>query len=627
MSAYLVVIAAAIAALSGAAGLRSARGSAALAVLSAIVGLMAVARYGDGSRIEWYWAVPGGEIAIEVDALSAVFLAPMFVVSALGAVYGVGYWTRESAPRVRAFYGVLTASLALVFVAKNGLFFLAAWELMALSAYALVTTEERIAEVRAAGWLYLVATHTGTLVLFAMFTVLHAASATWTIAPLAHGIADTPLGWAIFGLALAGFGIKAGLMPFHVWLPPAHAAAPSHVSALMSGVLIKTGVYGIARVTTLFPDPPAHWGSIVLGLGAVSAVLGVVFALGQHDLKRLLAYHSIENIGIIAMGIGLGLIGRALGERSWMVLGFSAGFFHVVNHALFKSLLFYGAGAVHHATGTREMDRLGGLARKMPITAATFAAGAAAICGLPPLNGFVSELLLYLGLAGAFGRDGMLGAGFSVASLALVGALALACFVKAFGVVFLGEPRTSEAARAHEAPRTMTIPMIALAACCLAIGLGAPLIAPWAAPPDVRAELAPLAPFSLVGGALLFIVAALASFVAMRSRPAHSVTWDCGYAAPTARMQYTSSSFADTIVRLFGWVLWPKRHAPDMKALFAGKRSYESHVPDTVLDRALAPALAAVALAARWARWIQPKYLPIYLLYVAITLVVLLARV
>jgi Formate hydrogenlyase subunit 3/Multisubunit Na+/H+ antiporter, MnhD subunit len=323
---------------------------------------------------------------------------------------------------------------------------------MALSAFFLVTADRSSREARDAGRLYLFATHVSTLVLFGFFALFRSPGRR-SSSRSRSGVAGSDAGTVLFVLALLGFGLKAGLLPLHVWLPPAHAAAPAHVSALMSGVLIKTGIYGIVRFTSLVPDPPASWGDALLLLGAASAVLGVAFALGQHDLKRLLAWHSVENVGIIVLGLGVGLGARAAGRPEWALLGFAGGLFHVVNHGLFKPLLFLGAGEAAHVAGTRDMDRMGGLGKLLPKTALLFAAGAVAISGLPPLNGFASEWLVYLGLfdrARATGTDA-LRAAFGVPALALTGALALACFVKAHGAVFLGSAR-AEAPQLHGQP-------------------------------------------------------------------------------------------------------------------------------------------------------------------------------
>ncbi|MBI4586833.1 MAG: NADH-quinone oxidoreductase subunit H [Planctomycetes bacterium] len=381
----------------------------------------------------------------------------------------------------------------------------------------------------------------------------------------------------LFLLALVGFGTKAGLMPFHIWLPEAHPAAPSHVSALMSAVMIKTGIYGLLRALRFLGPIPAWCGWVLAGLGLLSGVLGVLFAIAQHDIKRLLAYHSVENIGIIALGLGLGLVGLSHGFVSLAVLGFAGGLLHVVNHALFKGLLFLGAGAVLHASGTREMDRLGGLLKLMPWTGAMFLVGCVAISGLPPLNGFVSEFLIYLG---AF--RGSLAAGISpgvsapavlaILGLAVIGALATACFTKAFGVVFLGEPRSEEARHGHDPGLGMLLPMLLLAAGCALmaslpaayLGLLAPVVVGVCGLPGeaVRESLEsarePLLIVALLGagflGAMVFLAATRR--VLFRKRPVkETVTWDCGYARPSARMQYTSSSFADTLIEFFGLIV------------------------------------------------------------------------
>jgi hydrogenase-4 component B len=439
----------------------------------------------------------------------------------------------------------------------------------------------------------------------------------------------------VFLLGLAGFGLKAGVMPLHVWLPPAHANAPSHVSALMSGVLIKMGIYGLMRLTSWAIVPPPWWGEVVLALGIVSGILGVVLAIGQHDLKRLLAYHSVENIGIICMGLGLALLARSAGRPELVALGLGGALLHTWNHGLFKALLFLAAGSVVHGAGTRDIDRLGGLARAMPGTALAFLIGATAICGLPPLNGFISELLVYLGLVRAVSLGWISGA-FAAAALSLVGALAVACFVKVYGVTFLGQPRSSAVERAHEAPATMRGPMAALTLGCVIVGLGSPLVAPtldraaraWA--PRLAAAplrvLAPLGAVTLSCGALVAALALIGGWLALRTRqvPARVGTWDCGYAAPGARMQYTSSSFGQMVVALFSWVLRPRVHRAVPQGPFPGPQRFASHVPDVVLDDLMVPAVEAAGRGLRWFRWLQRGSVHAYLLYLLGTLVWLL---
>lgn len=592
------------------------------------------------------WPLPMAAFHVGLDALSALFLLPLFLVSGLAAVSGARSFGDDAHPadarRMRFFFGLATGAIAVVLVARNALLFLASWEVMALSAFFLVAADRSSREARDAGRLYLFATHVSTLVLFGLFAQLRFLSRSTELVALPAGVAGTRAGTALFLLALVGFGLKAGLLPFHVWLPPAHAAAPAHVSALMSGVLIKTGIYGLVRVTSLVPDPPAAWGDTLLVLGCASAVLGVAFALGQHDLKRLLAWHSVENIGIIVLGLGLGLAGRAAGRPEWALLGFAGGLFHVVNHGLFKPLLFLGAGEAAHAAGTRDMDRMGGLGRLLPRTSLLFVAGAVAISGLPPLNGFASEWLVYLGLfdrARASGGDA-LRAALGAPALALTGALALACFVKAHGAVFLGNPRAAEPHGSGEPPAHL-VPMAVLAAACALLGLAPALLAPFlsraaavAAPgPAPRVPLAELASLRAVGlsaAALVLLLGAVALFQKRRLAAAPASggpTWDCGYARPTARMQYTASSFARGPVGYFRWALLPRDKGAPVRKLFPAAARFESHVPDTVLDRAVVPAFRAGAWLARHGRVLQQGRIQLYLLYVVATLVALLFQV
>jgi hydrogenase-4 component B len=426
------------------------------------------------------------------------------------------------------------------------------------------------------------------------------------------------------------------MMPFHFWLPSAHAAAPSHVSALLSGVVLKVGIYGLLRTLSLLPTGPVSWGGAVLLLGTLSAVLGVLFALGQHDLKRLLAYHSIENIGIILMGLGLALVGQSRGRPEWIVLGLAGCLLHVWNHALFKSLLFFAAGSVIHSSRTREIDLMGGLAKPMPKTAILFFVGAIAICGLPPLNGFVSELFIYLGLFRSV--SGSSGAALAAPALALVGALAVACFVKAFGAVFLGNPRRGSIEGMHEAPAAMIIPMALLAACCAAIGLMPLLVVrplhavihQWndgltTAPTlDALAPLTPLTTLSLVLAGILLVSFLLSRWSMGRRRERPAVTWDCGYARPSGRMQYSASSFATTLVDLFGGVLRPHSHEPRINTPFPARTEFQSHVDDLVLEGFLTPLWRRFRSHLGWLRVLQRGSVQTYVLYILVILSLLL---
>jgi hydrogenase-4 component B len=590
-----------------------------------------------GASWEWRssFALGGEPLHLRLDGLSAFFLALLAVLGAAGTMYAVEYWPDRahprSAPSGRAWWNALLACMGLVLLSSNGLHFLIVWELFTVSAYFLITRERQRAEVRRAGWLYLAASHAGTLCLFAMFAALAAHTGSWELGPLRERTELAPLFW----LALVGFGLKAGLFPLHIWLPSAHASAPSHVSAILSGVAIKLGIYGLVRFSGWLPVPDAA-GWVVVLLGVTSAVLGVAFALGQHDLKRLLAYHSVENIGIILIGLGFAMIAAAHGNPSWGMLALAGGLLHVWNHGLFKALLFLGAGSVLHATGTREMSRLGGLWRTMPWTSGCFTLGAAAIAGLPPLNGFISEWLVYLGLFGALElrSPAAVAAVPAAILLAATGALALACFVKVVGVVFLGLPRSAAATAAHESGPLMRAPMLLLALLCVAIGL-APVVF-WPAVASAIAAWQPAwagaeAPKTLgtLGGvnlafALLAALAVGALFRRVRRNGLErAVTWDCGYAAPTPRMQYTAGSFAGIITGWFAWVLQPKRHGQAVQGNFPSHASLSEHTPETVLEKIVTPLGVAVMIVSTVVRRLQHGRLQSYILYLVIGLVAL----
>lgn len=581
--------------------------------------------------------LPGGEWVLGVDPLSAVFLIAILGVGALSAVYGIGYMRYDDhvVPwPSHAFFALEVAALSLVVCARSVVPFMGAWELMAIGSLLLILTEHRHAEVRRAGFIYIVATHVGTLALFALFATLARNTGDWTFAALAQGThAPSGARTAVLVLALVGFGVKAGLVPLHFWLPPAHAAAPSHVSALMSGVVIKIGIYGLLRVVWLVGPPPLWWGWTVLGIGTLSAILGVLWALAQHDIKRLLAYHSVENIGIILMGLGLGAVASASGNVALAAVGYAAALFHTVNHALFKSLLFFCAGAVSRETGTRDLDLLGGLARRMPSVWLAFAVGSAAIVGLPPFNGFVSEWLVYRGLLEAGQSAGPVRlAVLGTPALALVGGLALACFAKVGGVVFLGTARSSRAVDAREPSALVRGPALLIAAVCAVIGVAAPLLVPGllrAAAYIQAATLNPVSAAAVVHSARQLSIFALVLLVAvgaamlltggLRSRVARRVsdTWGCGYSMTTPRMQYTASSFAAPLLDVFGKASGIHTHR--------GATVFHSEPFDLVLDRAIAPAWGAVQRVAIRLRGLQQGRLRTYLMYAVATLTMLLA--
>lgn len=593
------------------------------------------------------WSVPMGEFVVRLDALSAWFLVPLLVLAVLAAVYGVSYWA--SAARTRSlgpawfFFCTLVASLVLVLIAANAVLFLAAWETMALTSFFLVTFDDEQESVRRAGWVYLVATHLGTAFLLVFFLLAARESGSMDFVVWAErGLPIAP--GLLFVLAVVGFGAKAGFMPFHVWLPEAHPAAPSHVSALMSGILIKTGIYGLIRALTFLGAPALWWAWLLLGVGLLSGVLGILFALAQRDLKRLLAYSSVENIGIIAVGLGLGVLGLNAGLPVLSVLGFGGALLHVWNHALFKGLLFLAAGSVLHATGTRNIEELGGLLRRMRWTGTTFVVGAAAISALPPLNGFIGELLLYLG---AFHAATVTAAGVAVpgwlviGGLALIGGLVVAALAKAFGIVFLGEPRSARAEHAHEADWGMRLPLVVLAGACVAVGLGAPMVLRWAvAPLGIITRLgAPLAaqelgaatrwvmPVFIAAIILLGLVLVLTllrrRLLARRSVTAAG-TWDCGYARPAVRMQYTGGSFAQPLTALFERVLRSRNRLGRPEGVFPKEASLATEVPDVCEQGIYGPVFRGVLQGLTWFRWLQQGKVQWYVLYIAVTLLALL---
>jgi hydrogenase-4 component B len=584
-------------------------------------------------------ALPGGDWLIGIDRLSAVFLLPVLVVGALCAMFGTRDLAKEAHPHgfTQAAFAVLLVAIALVVTARAVVTFLVAWEVMAISSYLLIVTHREHADVRRAGLIYLIATHTATLALFAMFAIWQSAAGDWSFAALAAAAPVLPAGAtaAVLLLALVGFGFKAGCVPLHVWLPPAHAAAPTHVSALMSGIVIKTGIYGLLRVVLMLGGAPAWWGWIVLGIGAASGVLGVLWALAQHDSKRLLAYHSVENIGIILMGIGVGVLaGRALPALA--ALGFAAALLHTVNHALFKSLLFLGAGAVYRATGTRNLEELGGLHRGMPLVWLTFLVGAAAIVGLPPFNGFVSEWLLFQGLF-TVGQSGAAGALrltlLGIPALGLIGALALACFAKVAGVVFLGTPRSAHAQGVTEDRRATAVPLLALAAACIVLGLvprlgiglvhatAVSLAGPAATglPDSVAAGAQGVAWLVLATIAVVAVLWLIRSALTRRATMRREPTWGCGFDTATPRMQYTASSFATPLLSMFGFLAGVRT-----ERAAAGPPSLRTEPTDLVLDDVALPLWHRLRRAALRLRPMQQGRLHLYLLYVFAAVLVLL---
>lgn len=589
------------------------------------------------------WQVPFGTLSLGLDSISALFLLPILVLSIAAAIYGTEYIDRHIADRspgvMWAFFNLLVGSMIVVVTARNGILFLVAWELMAISSFCLVAFDDRDPQVQSASWTYLVASHMGTGFLLVMFALMGALSGSLDFAAMQQfGGAFPELANVVFLLALVGFGTKAGFVPLYVWLPEAHPAAPSHVSALMSGVMIKTGIYGLLRILIFLGMPPAWWGYLLVGIGILSGLFGILFAIAEHDIKRLLAYSSVENIGVIAIGLGLGLLGMSYGIPMLTLLGFAGAFLHVINHALFKGLLFLAAGSVVHATGTRIIDALGGLAKRMPRTASYFLLGSVAICSLPPLNGFVGEFLIYFGAyEGLIAHNSSLAALAlgAISGLALIGGLAAACFTKAFGIIFSGEPRSEIATTGHEAGVAMQLAMLLLAASCVVVGLTAPLALTVVLPAvltagSLSAEVLAadifrvshiLFTISAIGAGFLGVIFALTllRWRLLRNRViGATVTWDCGYARPTARMQYSASSFSQPITTLFRSVIWHEdtMHAP--LGLFPNRAHFRTKPRDTFKEGVYEPVFKGVSWSLARMRWLQHGALHFYILYIAL---------
>lgn len=602
--------------------------------------------------------LPFGGVRLELDALGAVFIVAVAIVAIPASLYSVGYTVHGLAGRaVQGTYPLFVWSLLFVPAAGSASTFLALWELMALSSLLLVLAEHRHnPEVRTAAHWYAAMTHLGLVAILLALVILADRSGGDSFAAMragANGVGPTAAS-VVFVLAIIGFGSKAGVVPLHVWLPRAHPEAPSHVSALMSGAMVKLGVYGILRVSwDLLGGGPRWWGVTLLVVGAASALFGILHALVASDLKRLLAYSTTENVGLILLGVGAAGLFAASGNRPLASVAVAAALLHVVNHAAFKGLLFLGAGSVLTATGTRDLDRLGGLVRRMPVTAATFAIGALAIAALPPLNGFVSEWVLLQALVHSLPSSTAAVAvtmPVAVAVVALTGGLAAATFVKAFGTGFLAMPRSPEAAAAQESPRTMQVSLALLAAVCVALGLAPTMLVgpvaravgvlvPFADANPVRTdhlrlELAGVqSTFSplLLGAALtMALVVTLAVVRAARS-PATvrgAETWGCGRSVQTARMEYTATSYAEPLQRVFDDILRPDLdvdvdHLVESRYYVEAIR-YRRGMRDGIEHRLYLPVLRF----ARWwgdsARGLQNGSIHRYLAYAMVALIAVL---
>jgi len=599
---------------------------------------------GEGSGSASFVLLNVFEFVFRVDGLSAFFLMVIFAICLMAGIYSYHYMDSPGKALGTAvsyfFFSILAASMALVVTAGNMIAFLLSWELMSLSSFFLVIHNYRSEESRKAGFLYFVFSHIGVMFLLAGFGLMYGHTGSFGFTGM-DAVPDS-IKLLIFIFTFIGFGSKAGVFPFHVWLPHAHPAAPSHISAVMSGVMIKTGIYGILRVYTLLDFNTPVFGYIVVVAGVVSGILGVVYALGQQDLKRMLAYSSVENIGVILIGLGIGMIGMASGHPLMGMLGFAGGFLHILNHSIFKSLLFMGAGMVLHKTGTGSIDALGGLLKSMKITGATFIVGALAISGLPPFNGFASEFLIYLGGFKGVGLEGgtlVMGI-LAIIGLAVIGGLALACFTRVVGVVFQGEPRTAAAQNCDEKGPAMLFSMTVLALACLVIGVFPGLFLKM----SIHAVDAMGMGLSLVAfeqitagyitsnitfGALIFMVillmvAGIRSLAYKGKSVEKSGTWGCGFTQPTVKMQYTGTSYAGSILELFGPAAPLDEDHPPIQGRFPEKTRYKSRINDIAELYMERVAVRPVLYFFDRLRWIQHGDIHLYIGYILLAIVLLL---
>lgn len=607
-------------------------------------------------------SIPLLEFAIRLDPLAGFFVLTISLIGIAVSIFALGYvqefYGRVPISLMGFFYNGFLFSMMLVILADNAFLFLIVWELMSLFSYFLVVSEHEKAEVRFAGMFYLIMTHVGTAFIIVTFLMFFQEAGSFSFEAFRTTEHDLPEGLRtlVFWTALIGFGTKAGVVPLHVWLPYAHPAAPSHISALMSGVMIKTAIYGLLRVYLDFLGGPFPWwwGFAVLLVGTVSALLGVMYALMEHDLKSLLAFHSVENIGIILMGIGAGMVFLTYDLPHLAALGVIAGLYHTVNHAVFKALLFMGAGSLLYATHTRNMEEYGGLLRRMPWTGFFFLIGAVSISALPPTNGFVSEWLVFQDLFLSFQLPAIflkLMLPIAAAILALTGVLALSCFAKAFGISFLAKPRSAHARHAEEVPIPMRIGMGILAVLCVLLGLGPGVIVPaldhvsesllamsiadrlreaggWVLAPasgEFSSLSTPVLAAILLGGVGLALALPL---LFQGARPARFYkTWGCGLNL-TPRMEYTATGFVQPIKRVFSMIYRPavklETELLEESRYFAKRRQFEFTIEPVFLKYLYNPVVDFFSTLADRFRVIQAGSLSLYLAYIFVTLVLLL---
>lgn len=596
----------------------------------------------------FYLPEPIGKIPVVIDSLSAFFILVISFMSLLGIIYSQGYIKPYLAKNKNVsshflFLSLLICSMLGVVTVQNAISFLIVWEIMSLSSFFLVIFEDNKKEVLSAGINYLIYMHISVIFIILGFILLYIKSGSLefnsfkAILEANKVFADTA-----FIILFIGFAIKAGFVPFHNWLPKAHPAAPSHVSGIMSGVMIKTGIYGILRILSLMTIPSISISYFVLIISVISALYGVLYALAQHDLKRLLAYHSIENIGIIGIGIGIGMLGLSYHNGLIALLGFGGGILHILNHSIFKELLFLAAGAVYKQTHTKDIEKLGGLIKKMPATAILFLTGSVAISGLPPFNGFISEFLIYMGLLKGFAIkdvNALIILVLSIAALAMVGTMALLCFTKAFSIVFLGMPRSEQAQSVKcDVSKIMIFPMSILAILTLLIGLFPQFALEFVLNPAnilIKNDLVinNILPIKLMGTisdccflflAMVVIMLVIRNFVIKNKKSEVENTWGCGYKNLNNRMQYTASSYVSPFLSMLKPLFIKHFDIKKPKELFPKEAHFNLDIQDIEEFYILNPTIKANKIFLSKFQWLQGGNTQRYILYGLIFLVLAL---
>lgn len=582
-----------------------------------------------------------GNISIHIDSLSSWFILIINLICVNGAFYGVGYMRQYDEQKTNLslhwrLFLLFQSSMLWVCVLQNGFAFLVVWELMSISSFLLVIFDHKNKTTLQAGINYFIQMHIGVLFLTAAFIWLYFSEGSFEFTAIEKFFSVNPNLW-LFLLFFTGFGIKAGFIPLHSWLPQAHPAAPSHISAVMSGVIVKLGIYGIFRVVFLLRQDYTVIGEIVIILSVLTGLYGILNAAVHRDYKKMLAYCTIENIGIIGIGIGLGLLGMGNGNNLLIAFGFAGALLHTLNHSLFKSLLFFTTGSVYQQTHTRDMEKLGGLINQMPQTAILFLVGGMAISGLPPFNGFVSEFLLYSGILNGIKSIGITYMSlmiFSLAGLVLIGGISMLTFAKAFGTIFLGSPRNHLQQQPREVAWSMRLPQCFILIIMLSIGLFAPFyfsvvngivskMISIASPENL--SIPPLSGYSIsaIGkfSAFFILLAILIYFIRKGltyKRPvAHDSTWGCGYGKPSSKMQYTGKSFSKSLGKLLNFIILEKKKYKEIQPgeIFPAHRRYSSHYNDFFITRIFDGIVGRLLYSLNYFQFIQNGKIQLYILY------------